>query len=195
MAYSVTPSAEDCYPGTSVLINKLGITDQKRLNENETLITSVKMLQIEMQPITAEPDFSYLKHLHHLLFDEIYSWAGQVRHINISKLRTAFYPANQIEETAYAIFERLQKCHYFSNLPRNELVCELSDLYDSINYLHPFREGNGRVQRLYFRKLAQWLGHNLNFAAVESERLMIATIHASAGVMDDLRQIFDEILV
>ena len=52
MAYSVTPSAEDCYPGTSVLINKLGITDQKRLNENETLITSVKMLQIEMQPIT-----------------------------------------------------------------------------------------------------------------------------------------------
>ena len=64
MAYSVTPSAEDCYPGTSVLINKLGITDQKRLNENETLITSVKMLQIEMQPITAEPDFSYLKHLH-----------------------------------------------------------------------------------------------------------------------------------
>ena len=29
MAYSVTPSAEDCYPGTSVLINKLGITDQQ----------------------------------------------------------------------------------------------------------------------------------------------------------------------
>ena len=35
MAYSITPSADDCYPGTSVLVNKLNIRDQKQLNENE----------------------------------------------------------------------------------------------------------------------------------------------------------------
>ena len=194
MAYSLTPCSDDCYPGTSVLINKLGIMDQKQLDENETLITSVKTLQIEMQPVTAEPDFSYLKHLHFVLFDELYTWAGKMRTINISKMRTAFCPANQIEETAKAIFERLQANHYFRGLPRNELVCELADLYDSINYLHPFREGNGRVQRLYFRRLAQWIDHSLNFAAVDSDRMMLATIRASAGVMDDLRQVFEEIL-
>lgn len=177
-----------------MLINKLGITDQKQLDENETLITSVKILQIEMQPVTVEPDFSYLKHLHRTLFDELYSWAGEIRTINISKMRTAFCPANQIEETAKGIFDRLQANHYFRELPLNELVCELADLYDSINYLHPFREGNGRVQRLYFRRLAQWINHGLNFAAVDSDRMMIATIRASAGVMDDLRQVFEEIL-
>ena len=194
MAYSITPSSDDCYPGTGVLINKLGITDQKQLDENETLITSVKTLQIEMQPATVEPDFLYLKHLHRTLFDELYSWAGEVRTINISKMRTAFCPADQIEETAKGIFDRLQAKHYFRGLSRNELVCELADLYDSINYLHPFREGNGRAQRLYFRRLAQWINHSLNFAAVDSDRMMIATIRASAGVMDDLRQVFDEIL-
>ena len=37
MAYSITPSADDCYPGTSVLVNKLNIRDQKQLDENEAL--------------------------------------------------------------------------------------------------------------------------------------------------------------
>lgn len=60
MAYNITPSQNDCYPGTSVLVNKLGIRDQKQLDENETLITSVKTLQIELQPIVAAPGFAYL---------------------------------------------------------------------------------------------------------------------------------------
>ena len=194
MAYSITPSADDCYPGTSVLVNKLNIRDQKQLDENEALITSVKTLQIELQPMVSEPDFAYFLDLHRSLFEELYDWAGQVRTINISKMRTAFCPADQIAQTAQSIFDRLHACHYFRDLPRPELVDELADLYDSINYLHPFREGNGRVQRLYFRQLARWIGHSLNFAAVDSDRMMIATIRASAGVMDDLRQVFEEIL-
>lgn len=194
MAYSITPSADDCYPGTGVLVNKLNIRDQKQLDENEALITSVKTLQIELQPMASEPNFSYLKDLHRCMFEELYDWAGQVRTINISKMRTAFCPADQIAQSAQSIFDRLHACHYFRGLPRPELVDELADLYDSINYLHPFREGNGRVQRLYFRQLARWIGHSLNFAAVDSDRMMIATIRASAGVMDDLRQVFEEIL-
>ena len=194
MAYNITPASDDCYPGTSVLVNKLDIRDPKQLEENETLITSVKTLQIEMQPITTEPDFAYLKYLHRTLFEELYNWAGEIRTINISKMRTAFCPADQIESTSQAIFTRLCGCSYFRGLPRDVLITELADLYDSLNYLHPFREGNGRTQRLYFRRLAQWIGHNLNFSVVDSDRMMVATIRASAGVMDDLYQIFREIL-
>lgn len=194
MAYDITPSQSDCYPGTNVLINKLNIKEQKQLDENETLITSVKTLQIELRPMAQEPDFAYYKSLHLELFEELYDWAGQVRQINISKLRTAFCPADQIESTAWEIFARLKSHRYFLDLSRDELVNELADLYDSINYLHPFREGNGRVQRLYFRQLARRIGCSLNFAAVDSDRMMVATIHASVGIMDDLRKVFDEIL-
>lgn len=84
--------------------------------------------------------------------------------------------------------------HFFRALKRDEFVRELSDLYTSINYLHPFREGNGRTQRLFFRQLAQRAGYKLNFALVDSDRMMLATIHAASGIQDSLIQIFDEVL-
>lgn len=194
MGYNITPAQDDCYPGTSVLINKLDIRTQAQLDENELVLTSAKILQVELEPVNAEPDFAYLKQLHHIVFGELYDWAGTIRTINMSKLRTAFCPADQIEPLAAEIFSRLQSLHYFRDCSREELIAELADLYDSLNYLHPFREGNGRVQRLYFRRLARWIGHTLNFAAIDSDRMMIATIHASAGIMDGLQQIFDEML-
>ena len=194
MGYNITPTQDDCYPGTSVLINKLDIRTQAQLDENELVLTSAKILQVELEPVNAKPDFAYLKQLHHIVFGELYDWAGTIRTINMSKLRTAFCPADQIEPLAAEIFSRLQSMHYFRDCSRAELVSEFADLYDSLNYLHPFREGNGRVQRLYFRQLARWIGHSLNFAAIDSDRMMIATIHASAGIMDGLQQIFDEIL-
>lgn len=158
------------------------------------MLTSAKILQIESEPMNEEPDFTYLKQLHRIVFGELYDWAGTIRTINMSKLRTAFCPADQIESLAAEIFSCLQGLHYFRDCSREELIAELTDLYDSLNYLHPFREDNGRVQRLYFRQLARWIGHSLNFAAIDSDRMMIATIHASAGIMDGLQQIFDEML-
>ena len=194
MGYKITPAHDDCYPGTSVLINKLNIRTQAQLDENELVLTSAKILQIELEPMNVEPDFAYLKQLHRIVFGELYDWAGTIRTINMSKLGTAFCPADQIESLAAEIFSRLQGLHYFRDCSREELIAELADLYDSLNYLHLFREGNGRVQRLYFRQLARWIGHSLNFAAIDSDRMMIATIHASAGIMDGLQQIFDEML-
>lgn len=194
MGYNITPAHDDCYPGTSVLINKLNIRTQAQLDENELVLTSAKILQVELEPMNEEPDFAYLKQLHRIVFEELYDWAGTIRAINMSKLRTAFCPADQIESLAGEIFFRLQSLHYFRDYSREELISELAELYDSLNYLHPFREGNGRVQRLYFRQLARWIGHTLNFAAIDSDRMMIATIHASAGIMDGLQQIFDEML-
>lgn len=150
MGYNITLAHDDCYPGTSVLINKLNIRTQAQLDENELVLTSAKNLQIELEPMNEEPDFAYLKQLHRIMFGELYDWAGTIRTINMSKLRTAFCPADQIESLAAEIFSRLQGLHYFRDCSREELIAELADLYDSLNYLHPFREGNGRVQRLYF---------------------------------------------
>lgn len=46
MAYSIDASDNSCYPGTSVLINKLAIRDQAQLEENEALITTVQSLSL-----------------------------------------------------------------------------------------------------------------------------------------------------
>ncbi len=36
MAYSLNPSSDNCYAGTTCLINKLDIRDEKRLSEIDT---------------------------------------------------------------------------------------------------------------------------------------------------------------
>ena len=69
MAYGLSPSDESCYPGTTILINKLGIKNQAQLDESETLIVGVKSLQFELNPFPEELDFEYYKRLHHFLFD------------------------------------------------------------------------------------------------------------------------------
>ena len=128
MGYNFTPAHDDCYPGTSVLINKLNIRTQAQLDENELVLTSAKILQIELEPMNVEPDFAYLKQLHRIVFGELYDWAGTIRTINMSKLRTAFCPADQIESLAAEIFSRLQGLHYFRDCSREELIAELADL-------------------------------------------------------------------
>ena len=36
-----------------------------------------------------------------------------------------------------------------------------------INYIHPFREGNGRTQLQYLKQLAEQAGHRLDLARIE----------------------------
>ena len=100
MAYSIDSSSDSCYPGTSVLVNKLGIQNQAQLDENETLIVGVKSLQFELAPFPEPLDFKYYKKLQRFLFDELHEWAGTVRSIELSKQRTRFCPVSEIESLA-----------------------------------------------------------------------------------------------
>lgn len=144
ISYSMDSISKDCYPGTTVLINKLGIQNQQHLDEVETLVVSLKTTELELSFDPAiNMDFEFYKNLHKVLFEEIYEWAGAVRQINMSKKQTNFCPVEQIQTTGENIFKRLQKMNCFSDLPYDELVEELADLYDNINYLHPFREKHG----------------------------------------------------
>ncbi len=36
---------------------------------------------------------------------------------------------------------------------KKELAIKLAEILDTVNYLHPFREGNGRAQREFLRSL------------------------------------------
>ncbi len=195
ISYSIDSTTKDCYSGTTVLINKLGIKDQKHLDEVETVIVSVKTAEIELSFDSDEDfDFGFYKGLHKTLFEEIYEWAGAVRTINLSKKQTNFCPAGQIQAMGENIFKHLQEVNCFSGLSFDELVEELVDLYNSINYLHPFREGNGRCQRLFFRLLCNKIGYSIDFDKIDPDELMVATIQAFGGVSDFLKAIFKECL-
>ena len=83
----------------------------------------------------------------------------------------------------------------FENLPFDEFVKRIAEFYNDVNYIHPFREGNGRTQRIYFTQLIRHYGYDINFADVDTDELMIATIQASSGVMDFLVEFFENSII
>jgi len=59
MGYSIDAITEDCYEGTSCLINKLGIKDDKKLKEFEAAVTLAKASELETQPISDAYDVEH----------------------------------------------------------------------------------------------------------------------------------------
>ena len=194
MAYSLNPSSDNCYEGTTCLVNKLGIRDEKKLSEIEAQITFAKAVMLEETPIDDDFGFEHFKKIHEFLLCDLYEWAGQVRTVDISKKRTKFLDAASIESIATKCFSKV-KDGYFENLSFDEFVKRIAEFYNDVNYIHPFREGNGRTQRIYFTQLIRHYGYDINFADVDTDELMIATIQASSGVMDFLVEFFENSII
>ena len=194
MAYSVTSSEDGCYPGTTVLINKLGLKSQQALDAAESVAVTLRSAEIECEPCSEPFTFDFYCRLHKRLFGDLYAWAGELRTVNFSKKGSRFYPADRLRELGNAKFDRLREQKEFQGLNRAALVDEITDLYHELNMLHPFREGNGRTQRLFFTLLLRRLGHRISFAECDTDALMMATIYAAQGITTYLHDFFEEII-
>ena len=117
-----------------------------------------------------------------------YGWS------NLSKKGTQFCPVEEIPRVSAAIFKRLAQNNLLCGLARNDFIAALVDLYQRTNELHPFREGNGRTQRVFLSQLAENAGYDLDFTAVDPDELMIATIYAAQGIEAPLQQAFEKIV-
>lgn len=192
--YSLEGTKKDCYPDTTVLINKLDIRNQKMLNVAELRIVISMTMKIEKEIKFNNVDFNFYKNLHKQLFDDLYEWAGTVRNINISKKGTVFCNSDDIERIGKLKFDRLKSLNFLKNTPKDQFLDELTELYHDLNMLHPFREGNGRTLRLFITLLVRNAGYNLNFSECDSDMLMIATIKAAQGDLSMLREVFSDIV-
>ena len=190
MSYSIDPLTADCYPGTSCLINKLDIRDEKTLGEYEAMVTTAKTAILEQTPLRGNFDFPHYKAIHRFLFEDLYAWAGQIRTVDMSKKTTVFAKADEIETLGDRAFSRLNRKCNFVGLAHGEFVEHIVDFYNVINLLHPFREGNGRTQRIFFTQLIRNAGYDIHFADIDKDALMFATIQAAGGVNDLLCEIF-----
>jgi len=188
MSYSITTLQDDCYPGTSIMINKFGIKDARKLEEVESVLSSGRAEEWLKKPLSNSFDFNHYKAIHKYLFGDIYDWAGKVRAVDTSKQGTNFCKASEIEKIAIKVFERIKLMN------KNNFKEELLDFYISSNMLHPFREGNGRTQRLFIVELAHKFGYDIDFSKIDKDILIIATIQSANGVNDLLKSVFEELM-
>lgn len=192
--YSVQGTPKYCYPGTTVLINRLGITDQAELDRVERQIVLLKSALAEQELPFRDVDFSYYLDLHRMLFAELYDWAGTLRDLDLSKKGTVFYPARDLEHLGELRFRRLRDDRYLCGLGQRAFADALAQLYHDLNMLHPFREGNGRTERLFLTLLVRHAGYTVSFADCDRDLLTIAAIRAAQGDLSLLRDTLASLL-
>lgn len=176
-SYSYEWDKRYCYPHSSVLINKLGIEDAEKLHIAEREITSLRIANAKISVIKGEFDLIHLKKIHKYIFGDIYEWAGEIRWVNIAK-GNMFCNYEFIEANADSLFDRLRRENYLMDASKEEIPFRLSYYLSEINVLHPFREGNGRAQRLFIEYLAENAGYSVDFSQV-TDRQMIEASAAS----------------
>jgi cell filamentation protein len=163
-----------CYPHSSVLINKLGIEDAEKLHIAEREITSLRIANAKINVIKGKFDLLHLKKIHKYVFGDIYEWAGEIRWVNIAK-GNIFCNYEFIETNADSLFNRLRSENYLLDTSKEEIPFRLSYYLSEINVLHPFREGNGRVQRLFIEYLAENAGYSVDFSQVTDKQMIEAS--------------------
>jgi len=184
-------SVEDiyCYPGSSVLKNKLGLTDQDALDQFEAEITTLRLVELQENPIKGNFDLEHLKKLHFHIFQDVYDWAGEIRTVDISRGASRFAHAQYIESAAKTLFENLKKENWLRGLSIDDFSFKAAHYLSEINVLHPFREGNGRAQRAYITQLCKEAGFELDYSDLEQDELFDAMKEAFQGDEHKIAQI------
>lgn len=163
-----------CYPDSDVLINTLNIRDDQLLEEAERDLSTLSANDIEF----ALPpyDLNYLSAIHKALFSDLYPWAGELRTIDISKGNTRFCSYSRIKIEAEKLFKSVDYGRSLAELKRDDLVKSSSELYADLNVVHPFREGNGRAQRILFEHIIINCGFEIDWSLIDQDEWLNANI-------------------
>jgi cell filamentation protein len=191
--YTYDGTESYCYPGTNVLKNKLGIRDDDALTIAEREITSLKLLTLYDTSTPEKFNFETLCKIHQIIFGDIYEWAGEIRREDfLSKGNSIFCRGQYVVENAKIIFGNISKENYLCGLNKSKFVERMAYYMGEINALHPFRKGNGRTVREFFRQLSLNAKYSLNFSKIEKKELLTADIEAFNGKYEKLIQILEK---
>lgn len=193
--------------GDAVLHNRWGVTEPAVLAALEREATVFAAMELADRPVERTFDRLHLAELHRRLFGDVYEWAGTMRdEIRVLSDGTSIGPVERLEKggTAFApsgeIHERLAGL-----LPAVEsaLGCESEETFagaaaavlGELNAIHPFREGNGRVQRYFVEEMAREAGFEVDFGVVDPPRNISASEAAIHGDLQPLAALMRDAVV
>lgn len=142
-------------------INKLGIKDWSELEKAETALVESKLHE-GLPEKARELSFVGLKAMHKHMFDDVYDWAGKSRTYTTGRGQAPFAKPEFIEPELNKLFDTLKEENYLKNLEPEKFAERAAYYVNEINAVHPFIEGNGRVQRLFLTELAEQAGHKIS---------------------------------
>jgi cell filamentation protein len=76
-------------------------------------------------------------------------------------------------------------------IDREELIISVAALYGDMNMIHPFRNGNGRAQRILFEHIVINSGFEISWSHIDQEEWINANIASVNCDYSRLKTIFD----
>lgn len=174
------------YEGTNVLVNLEGIKDQKTLDNYETTLSRIAIVNILKNPIDINSTDDIFR-IHELLFKEVYSWAGKPRTNNIYKTEPILngLSVNYSDyKSSNSDLNNIQKeidSFNWNDCSKKELIHKIVVVIAKIWQVHAFREGNTRTICLFlylFMKKFN-LKLNMDFIGEHSKYFRNALVLAS----------------
>lgn len=162
------------HPNAGTLRNLPGILDPNELTQFEYTAVAARQRLLAMNPELVAGDFDaeHVRALHRYLFQDVYEWAGEYRTQNISKGMAArdFADVNSGEIDLYLadVYQRATSIDW-AHLDHAEFAGAAAVVFALLNQAHPFREGNGRMSKVFMSQLAERSRFRLDYTRVSPE--------------------------
>lgn len=202
-----SPMADDSsgsytYPNTSddpdrqnVLRNKFGIRSNSELRKAEYRVTAHRMTEIAAgHGPTGNFDQTHLKAIHAHIFQDVYEWAGHTRNERpivdgqrvepIGAMRkggTEFLHGSRLQMGLDEAFKPIRSPDELRGSTPEQFAERAGRVLAELNFVHPFREGNGRTQETFIAELGRPYGHEVDFSLVSKPRMIEASIETTAN--------------
>lgn len=145
--------------GEGVLKNRLGISDYEELEARSKgeALAAAALIRTGVIEVARTYDAAHLRELHRELMGSVFEWAGEYREIGADRMQknaSHFAHISKIEQylaDAARIIEQTD----WPGLDRDEAGERMAEVFAYVNQAHPFREGNGRTNKLFLEQVAE----------------------------------------
>lgn len=188
--YPDTPGDPD---RTGVLRNKFGLTRHSELGPADYAMTHIRQSEIaEGRGPSGNFDKEHLKAIHGYIFQDVYEWAGHTRNESpivdgqrvepigsLSKGSTSFLHGSRIDFGLDEALKPIRDPNVLRTATPEQFAERAGQVLAELNYVHPFREGNGRAQEAFIAELGRHYGHEVDFTVISKPRMIEASIETT----------------
>ena len=133
---------------------------------------------------------AHLQEIHRRLYQDVWDWAGQLRTVEITKGDSQFLQSHFFLNAGEDLTRFLQTTELLTNpdITDGDFIAQAADLLEKVNYIHPFREGNGRTQRAYWISSQSYQGAHLPGAILANSTTNAPLFGLSKKVLANLSE-------
>lgn len=176
------------------LRNLLGQQTPGELREAEDELVQIRLVELAARPVEQTLDLDHLREIHRRLFQDVYPWAGETRTVNMKRPGSpSFAHWQDVESRWDALADRIEELEGLVDMDWDHLVPAAANIYNEVNTVHAFREGNGRVQREWMSDLGKAAGFSLDWHRVSGPFNDLVSQQAREGDLAPLREMFTRI--